>query len=108
MCSQKREDTNRPGAGGSGEASRKRQVRADQDGAERRAYRAQRCSWSGKALVPAVVLCPPEVLMSTVEEVASARARQLLLDLLRMPILCRRSCYLSTVRYATLLGAEVW
>ncbi|XP_053515010.1 uncharacterized protein LOC119050234 [Artibeus jamaicensis] len=41
-----------------------------------------------------------EVLMSTVEEAASARARQLLLDLLRMPILWRRSCYLSTVSFS--------
>lgn len=57
----------------------------------------------GRATAPTltVPLFSPEVLMSSMEEeVASARARQSVLDLFRVPVLCWRSLSLFVVQYA--------
>lgn len=57
----------------------------------------------GRATDPTltVPLFSPEVLMSSMEEeVASVRARQSVLDLFRVPVLCWRSLSLFVVQYA--------
>lgn len=58
----------------------------------------------GRAMVPAFTApLPPEVLMSSMqEEVASAKSRQSVLDLFRLPVLRWRTCNLLVVKYAVL------
>lgn len=54
-------------------------------------------------MVPAFTApLPPEVLMSSMQEVASAKSRQSVLDLFRLPVLRWRTCNLLVVKYAVL------